>query len=233
MLLGAMMANAFAQPIDIVWSECTTAAGGTIDRSFACDTNSVNQSHDLVASFIAPQGIDHFVGCTSDIQVWTRGKDIPDWWALEEAGCRAGAVASVDPGGSGFVGCSDPYSLSIGNVGYVGYDRPYEGYSSRARIIAEFARSNPAALTPGTRYFANIIRISNTKTSGPDACAGCSIPMCFLLHRVWLGDSVDGFIPLSAPGFLPHVTWQGAASHECFRVSARRETWGSVKSLYR
>jgi hypothetical protein len=235
-LLGLMATSAFSQLVDISWNECTTATGGTDNIDFGCDTNS--GAHVLITSFLAPPNIGGFIGCTSEILVFSNSTGIPAWWSLDVSACRAGTATSIDAGAVGFVGCADPYNPSSGNSGALFYERPFNGRPARARLVAEWARPDAIALAAGTWYLANGIRISSTQTIGTDPCSGCAEPMCLEIDRVIVGDVLLGNIPLANPSSSQCVTWQGGQVSEpgCCNtgdVPARRPTWGGLKALYR
>lgn len=252
MRLGPMLALALlfhtgpargAAVAHLAWDDC--AAAGTSLKTFACGTNSGSET--LVISFVPPAGITGFQSLDAHIQIATFDGTLPDWWSLGSGGCRQGAL-SANPNISASLGsCQDPWSgAGVGGVNVSGV--------GDIEFVA--ARASAVPLDPNLEYYAGAIIISNAKSSGAGACAGCSFPRGLYLSSLVLqqtGSSFDyGLYSQSREtGMLPaYVNWQcdgqpsfnydaqygwfliGWDSSGC-PTPARRTTWGAVKSLYR
>ena len=229
MLVAALLSlgaePALAGDVHLAWDEC--GRSGQPDHAFACNADAT--IHVLVSSFNAPPGFQHFIGATTELEVAANPGGLPSWWHVETGGCRSGAVSSEDAAATGFTGCANPYQGSQ-NLSLVHYEPGYEGNPSRARVIADLARSDDGvALSAGTEYQANVIQIRSTRTAG---CGGCSEGVAIVLLRVYVaqpnGSSGDDYVELTESA-APYVTWMGGTAS----APQRKSTWGGLKSLYR
>jgi hypothetical protein len=112
----------------------------------------------------------------------------------------------------------------------------------RGRYLVVVAVAPNAAIAPDSTLEYNFaqIAISNAKSTGTGACAGCSFPACIRLSQVQLaqpaaaGVSRDVTFTNTPPGGgSQQVTWQGGVAVDCNIVPSRNRTWGQIKSLYR
>jgi len=202
--LGLPTAPAFAQSINLSWNDC--GAAGTEIKSFACDINT-GVTFDLVGSFVAPAGINQFVGITADLRV--AATTLPDWWKIGTGQCRTSAVitAHFDPPSS----CADPFD---GNgVGGSSYD--VGGYGSNtARILIQAALQEGLEhpIGAGTEYSAFRLVILPARTVGSPSCAGCLDPVRITLNSIQLFQPTQaGNDPvLTATGVRSIAYWQAA-----------------------
>ena len=127
--------------------------------------------------------------------------------ALETGGCRSGAL-TVSPDFSGVSGCANPWSSS--DVAAYTYTVPY-GSANRARLVAMCVSSNSSgvSVTPGAENYGCKVTITNAKSVGTGACAGCSEGACLTLRSVKLTEAVTNReVMLFGPPSQTGVTWQ-------------------------
>jgi len=215
--------TALAQGVHLKWDGCGTLGGQ--DNAFACASNST--LHQLVSSFDAPPNITTFIGATTEVIV-AGTAPLGNWWALHVVGCRSGALSSVDPAALVLGDCSTATFDGSQNLGLANYEPNFGGNPNRARIITDMGRNDAGvALVAGTEYQANVIQIRSTKTTGTDACTGCTDPVALVALRVYVTET-DATVELA--GNSACATWRGGS---CTTVPTRRQSWGEVKSLYR
>lgn len=229
--------------VNIRWSQCL-GDGGTLNRNFACDTNSGTEA--LVCSFVLADDFTFVSGQEIHIDLLTQGTALPAWWALRNAGtCRQNALGMNTVVPPEAVNCADwAEGAAVSAIG--AYTIGARGPNS-ARIVAVSAVSPDANvdLFGGREYFSANITINHTKTVGTGACDGCSVGACI----VFTGDKVTTLVEsinriLTGPTNgtdSNFVTWQGGTvfpsdgvNFPCpYPVPTKRSTWGAVKALYR
>ena len=233
MLLVA--SSAFAAGVRLSWSTC--AGDGLVQNlTFACNTNT--GSRFIVASFLVDATIPEVNGDEICLDLITQATPaLPDWWSLFSAGsCRQTGLSIAAHDGAG---CPDMFAGQASmNIAAYQLNKPNGGTPlGTARILCVNAVQQAAIVTldPQFEYAAAHWSISNAKTVGTGACAGCTTPVCFVLNR--LNITTEGGITDTAlegpnsPG-ENMVTFQGAGA-DCQAVPTRNATWGAVKSLYR
>jgi len=228
--------------VNLRWQNCL-GDGGTPDRSFACDTNS--GANVLVSSFELAQPILQASGNEIVIDLASAGPALPSWWAFKNVGtCRQTSMSMSAVGSQTAIACADWASgKASGGVGayFIGQFGP-----TTARLVMATAvpASALADLVLGQEYFSNSIIISNAKTVGDGACAGCTTPVCLVFHSLKVTTQVaanDRTLTTPTNGTDSfYATWQGGAGARsrlgtgCPAATPTREaTWGAVKSLYR
>ena len=240
-LLGFSTATARAAGINLYWNDCSTGGAATTNRDFACNTNA--GFNDLYVSYDPPPEITSTVGVEITINLVSSASALQDWWQLKNPGtCRLTALTMLPSAASA---CPDPWQ-GVGVGGIAAYlvnssnpSIPVNG----ARILAVMAVAEGTPMLPlvaGTEYFGGVIRISNAKTVGPTACAGCTIPVCLMLSQVSLypPGSTSG-TPLFLPLTNVFVGWQGGVGgvgggFTCFGPTPTlNRTWGQIKTIYR
>ena len=68
--------SAIAAGINLSWDDCGTY--GVENKSFACNTNTGSPAV-MIGSFVAPPGINEFLGVSTRLTISTVGP-LPDWW---------------------------------------------------------------------------------------------------------------------------------------------------------
>ena len=248
--LGAWLVLSAAAPVHgaasahLDWSDC--GASGTTLRTFACDTNSGSER--MVVSFVPPDGITAFYAIEARLQLMPVDGGQPAWWQLATGGCRTGALSASFSFAS-LSGCEDPFEFA--GVG---------GASASTVTPGEFqmvGARNPDTASPldsTLQYYAGIIVIQHSKSTGTGACAGCEVPRGIFLKSLALlstGARYDYDLDSRATGVLPaYVNWQcegeptfeydwergwllGGWEFTNCATAARRPTWGAIKHLYR
>ena len=240
-------APAMGQGINLAWDQCWPE-GGTANKRFACDTNA--GWHAIVGSFVPVAPHPHFLGIEVILDVNSVASTLPDWWQFFNPGsCRRTALmASADFTSAPQTACVDPWGGSaVGGIAAyqtVTTTPPVpNGLPSSARLLVWFALQVDNPLQELTEYYGFRLRISNAKTVGDSACAGCDVDMCITLKEIKVVDSDGSVERLSSPVQSTTVTWACGAwlwtyPPSCYHrpgctVAARNTTWGQVKGLYR
>lgn len=247
LLCGALLAlsatAALAAPgLRLQWNSCS----GSNVKVLPCNANTLTNS--LVGSYCAPAGTSAVTGNEMVLDLQTATPTIPAWWQMFTAGsCRPTALSAVFDG-SLETDCTDYWAgQASGGVGtyLVGYGAP-----NRARVIlvAAVSPDNATALNADERYFSFKLNVSNAKTVGTGACAGCNTDVAIVLNEIKLtqpvgvgdfritagcdpappnGDTTNGRASFTNNGAQSVPPPGGGAT------SAHPATWGSIKALYR
>ena len=241
MLLGT--ASASAAGFDLGWNDCPGGPTYDFTRTFACDTNlGVNT---LVVSYVAPANVLAVSANEVVIDMQTESSPFSPWWSLRTsapAGCRPSSMTQSPDFTAGPFTCYD-YWQGGASAG-VSMDFP-SGNRTKIKALAAVPAGSPliTSVPEGTPVYTIKINISNTRTVGLGACAGCTEEACLVLNTIRLnqpvGPPADGIsITLTNPATAQHVTWQGWSTtdpvQQCPLVTpARSRTWGSIKAIYR
>ncbi len=243
----AMLALALATPasaggINLAWEQCWPE-GGAFLKSFACDRDSGSRA--LVGSFVLDEAMSDFAGLTATIVGRTPATEVPAWWQLFNTGaCRQSALSiSFDFADAPATSCVDPWQGSV--IGGISayqtalFPPPYPmnvplPNALRITLAGGYPEGTSLALQAGVEYYAFRLRISNAKTIGPAACAGCLTAMCLWLYEVtaWPAAGGPSAIHLYDVQANSLVVWQTGTWGDCL-VATRNRTWGSIKALYR
>ena len=229
-LLGA--GGAGAAGIDLGWSDCPGGETYSTNQAFACDADA--GAHTLVASFVAPAGILKLSANEITMDVQTSGEAVPAWWQMASGLCRSiSLTCSAD-----FSNASTCYDYWQGaGIAAVHAYAPVNN-TMRIRGLVAIPSTSPLirSVAEGTRVYSFKTTISNVKTTGAGSCGGCATPACIVLTSITLNQPPPLSMPvLTSPVTGQHVTWQSETG--CGNLSqvtpARRESWGSIKALYR
>ena len=221
------------------WDDCL-AGGGTLAKSFACATNTGAET--MVGSIVPSSTAAMVTGFTADIVVQTNSPVLSPWWSLKlPGGCRAGALSlSVD-----FTIAPSACDAWTGmpNFGDIlSFTTPDGSNLNRARVRILGVSTPPVTLNASTEYALFKFNLGHSKTTGTGSCAGCSVPACILLEQVLLtqlqdpgcpGGAVRPNFKIVTPGSGNTLSWQTTVPACQGATSARQDTWGHLKSLYR
>jgi hypothetical protein len=231
-MLAASAPAARAQGINLSWDEC--GAAGVANKGWSCDAET-GTSFPIVASVVAPAGLEQVLAIECHVDVRVGAKQLPDWWRYGGGACRGSGALTVDVDfGVGPKPCSE--FTTVDWTGGIAIDVPPEPNRARYRIVLNGPfEEEPVALAPGTEYYAFAMRIARAPTQ---SCAGCAIEACVVLNSLEFYQTPDKeHVPalVSAPvSGRSHVTWQVAKIPNCPNSTpARASTWGSLKRLYR
>jgi len=223
-----------AEALHLTWDACAFEAGASPSRLFACDVD--QDTLRLHVGFTLAQPVSDAIGLELVVDVQFESPALPDWWRLEDGGCRAGALR-VDADFGLAPGCADPWSGG-GAAGFPSYTPGMpRGAPNQARIRAGVgvAPATPRSLAADTPYHAARLAFLTIKTTA-GACPGCETRACLVLNSILIrrapGAEADVFVTTPAPLDGNWALWQGTGA-PCTQVPARRATWGAVKSLYR
>jgi hypothetical protein len=235
-LLALTVGMASAAGVNLGWSDCEGLPASQ-SRVFACTSNSGTNT--LVGSYVTPAGVDSANGNEIVIDIQTSGATLPQWWMMKNAGtCRATALSMSFDFSTGPFTCFDYWAGQA--LGSFGYTAPYAVYGpNRARIVGVCAIGGLSAsgIAPDTEVYSHKVSISNVKSTGLGACAGCSDGACIVLNSIKLTQnqrSAGGPKFMGNPAVRNFATWQaGIPGCGTPATPARNATWGKVKSLYR
>lgn len=222
-----------AQGVNLRWSACLSD-GGSFNRTFACNTNA--GASVMVVSFAVGAPRSQIRGTEAVIDLVVANPVLPNWWKLWNAGaCRQSGMTINSTMSPAAVNCLD-WSNFQSTPGAVSYTITGAA-TARIQMASSVAPANVQDLFAGEEYFAFNVCLSNVKTVGTGACAGCSLPVCLKLTSVQLTSSTPANnLTLSTPTNgtdSNQVTWQGPVTSCLAATPTRQGTWGAVKSLYR
>jgi hypothetical protein len=152
------------------------------------------------------------------------------------AGCRTTSLSGIFDFTSGPFTCYDYWQG--GAVGAITLDVRNQ-VGNRARILGVFAlpAGDPriTAVPEGLQVYSFQARINNAKTAGMGSCAGCVAEACIVLRSIRLNQHPPLPMPtLTDPAVSQYVIWQSWSGGDCPQVTpAKKQTWGSIKALYR
>lgn len=243
--LTASIASA-AAGVNLRWTACI-GDGGAQNKTFACNSN--NGASLLIGSFEMGALLTQSTGIEIVIDVATAGSSLPAWWQFKNAGaCRQLALTmKTDALALGGVACSD-WSNGGAAGGLAAFTVGIQGPNT-GRILGALAEAAPFSdLSPGQEWYAFTATISNVKTAGLGACAGCTTPACLVFNSIKCATnpvvgqpSRDVLISGPANGSDSNFAlWQGGGGivvgsvQGCpAAVPTHNSTWSSVKSMYR
>lgn len=238
-MLAISASVASAAQNNLAWDNCL-GGGGLQAKTSPCNSNVGNNF--LFSSVTAPAGMDRWAAFEQELRfVGNNRTAVRPWWQLRGTGqCRAGALlAGADF--SSVTGCQDAYALGGGGSGGIGawqINNPVPG-DIRLTLVFAVPAGSEQALTPDAEYYVARLQITNAKTVGTGACAGCNEGMCIAVINtkvVQPAGAAGGNVDVSNPnggGTTNHVSWQVSDQFPCAGVPTQRQTWGRVKSLYR
>lgn len=231
-------ASAWADGLDLTWTDCVRGAAAQTHVDFNC---AADVSYDLNFQFKSRADIPHFVSLTAvlDYQNETMTPLSP-FWHYETAGCQMSrsptGLAVLDDASQAPLACSglaDPWG-GDGSQGHemlaaygVDFRRPGDGY-----FLLVDTRDQSVPIAGGVNYWA--LRLS-FRTLWRAQCAGCSDAG----HMLWTEarlESNDGSPPVilnSSDKLTNCVAINGGSIASCGIVAARTTTWGAIKSMYR
>ncbi len=186
LLMVALLATVVARPaaaegINLSWDECGAAGVGI--KTFACNSGSVAPMT-LIGSFTPPAGVNDFLGTSAVIRVTS--KNLPNWWALGEIGCRSGSLTS-DFRFAANGACTDFYDDEA--VGGFLYEVGGFG-TNTARLTVQSAvpYNKRGAVSPSKEYYAFKLLLVPDRVS---QCAGCTIPVSLRLNSIQLFQPIE------------------------------------------
>jgi hypothetical protein len=246
LLLFAAMLILCAAPVwaqsgvNLGWNDCPSGATYALTQTFACNTNA-GAPHTLVGSFVAPSGIVAMSANQTVMDLQTGNATIAPWWTFGAApACRATAsLAGSFDFTTGPFTCTDYWM-----AGAIGSLQWGQNGANRARIRGVFALpagdARITTLTPGTEYYSFKCNINNLKTTGLGACAGCTDEACIVLNTIIINQPAPNppQTYINNPAVSDYAIWQAWTTvdptQQCPAVTpTRKETWGSIKALYR
>ena len=252
-LLLALLPSAHAraaQGVNLAWNQCFGDAGAVQNGVFACDTNA--GSHVLYGSFVLGAAFPIVIGLEMVVDVESASPTLPAWWEFRNDGtCRTTSLGfeyfpdplattcddwSVGQSAGGLAGY-----CTLANAMPIGCGLPGQP-ANRARIktITAVALQNAQDLIANKPYFAFGLRINHAKTVGAGACGGCATPVCLVFNSVNVVGRFNWDQRMLTNAANPAsnvVVWQGGGAGGVpgclLATTAKKSTWGAVKSLYR
>ena len=229
-LLTLGVGTSSAAGLNLSWSDC--GSFGQADRTFACDSNS--GTHQLVSSFVAPQGMLEVSGAEITIDMVVADVALPPWWDVDVCRPRAIGFSTDFSAVPGTGNCSAYFASALGG----GFPLPVEGGSNRMRFRQGIAMPDDRSIGPiaaGDEVYTSRIQITNAGTVG--GCAGCTTGACIVLDEIVVTQvpgTAAGNFKFTSPAGRNWVTWQGGGGILCpHAVAARLSRWGTIRTLYR
>jgi hypothetical protein len=230
--------------LNISWGpECASDAL-IVNRNFTCDTN--NGYTAMVVSFVPWASHEALIAVDAviDGQVAHGNAVIPDWWQFKNTGaCRINALSANATNSGQAVYCQDPWS-GQGTVTITYYGDPVcvgtptppvQGNRARIKVSCVVPEAFASNVWVDTEYFLLNVVIKHTATVGAGSCAGCMVPMCWLLNSITAGYLDAGVYrseTIAEPILNNVVQWHYGTA--CISpVATQNKTWGQIKSLYR
>ena len=236
---------AFAAGFNLMWQTCFGEGLHTSsNRNFACDTN--DGTNIMVVSFILAADLPQVSGNEVTMDFLSQTDPLPAWWDMKDVGtCRPAALGFDLVANANDVVCLDwAQGQSTGGIGAYNttgtvpdghIDPSLTARHRRLKMAIAVPQSGIQDLVAATEYFAVNLKVSNIRTVGTGACAGCTDPVCIVLNSLKVTTPVaedDVYMTNpSSPG-SNIITWQGTGP-DCLLVPTRKATWGDVKALYR
>lgn len=229
-LLALTVGVASAQSgLNLSWVDC--GAAGQASRTFACTSNSGTNS--LIGSIITGTPIPNMVGHEGVFDLQTNQAALSPWWTYGTGQCRLSTHLQASFNGA--TSCENPW-INAG-FGSYNYTAAFNGVPNRARFRTVWGMNPGAPVDGSTEYYCVSVALSNARSAGLGACAGCLDGACIVFNSSkMLQPAGQGDFTISGPIERDYVTWQagGGLGGECPGVTpTKSSTWGSVKSLYR
>ena len=229
-VLTATSASASAG-VNLRWDACFADSGAS-NRTFTCNSG----TNVIVGSFVLGADLLLVSGVEIVIDIATAGATLPAWWQFKSVGtCRQASLALNPTISLAAVNCLD-WASGAAAGGLAAYNFGHAGPKT-ARLIGGFAvpASSLADLFAGQEYFAFNALISNSRTVGTGACAGCSTGADIVCNSIKVATppvagqpsrDVTLFGPTN--GTDSHIAlWQGGSS-----VPTHTTKWSALKTIY-
>jgi hypothetical protein len=233
-LLALTAGMASASGLNLYWNDCSPGAGGSGVQSIAHSCTSNSGAHILVASLVAPSGIDACVAAESVVDIQTAAASLSPWWQFYTGGCRSAAM-SVSYGFGALSSCLDPWSGAALGIAQVDPSPPALN-RERLRTVAAVAEASAIPMTEGAEYYMFEVVISKQKTVGTGSCAGCLDNGSFVFNSCKItqpsGDP-NGDPTISNPDQNQCASLGPINTADCLATPTRNATWGAIKAIYR
>lgn len=234
LVLLVCFSSAHAAGLRLSWEECPEGNGQTLKQS-SCNAQFAIES--LVSSMELSAPVDSVIGMEIVIDLVSDSATLPDWWRYEPGGCNAGTM-SASGDFSALGACGIPWNSTATGLVQAWWGGQPRGGANQARLIFTVfvSPTQKVSLDAATPYYAGIVRLTHSRSSGANACAGCTVPVCLVLNSVQLlrlpGASVEAVQIVNSGGTGNWASWQGTTA-DCNLVPVRNRTWGAIKSSYR
>jgi hypothetical protein len=214
--------------LNLSWTDC--GALGTSSRTYACTSNS--GSGNMVGSAILGLSLGNAVGNESVFDLQTNQAALSPWWTYGTGQCRLATHFQASYAGIG--SCENPW-INAGFSTY-NYTAGFNG-PNRARMRTVWGMNPGGPVDGATELYMLHLVLSNARSSGLGACAGCLDGACIVFNSTKVQEPAGGgSVTVSGPIERDYVTYQagGGLGGQCPGVTpTTTQTWGSVKSLYR
>ena len=213
LLVLLVVPSAHAAGVNLRWNNCF-GDDGVANRTYSCNTPT--GALVLVGSFVLGTDLLRVSGVHFGVDIATASATLPAWWEISGGtGCRVSALSANATVGAAAVNCTD-WASGEASGGVATYVIGFSGPNT-ARLTGGFAvpASSSANLATGQEFFAFNVVITNVKTTGAGACAGCVVPACIALSAIEVaqaGVSVRTMLTGPTSGTDSYYAlWQGGA----------------------
>jgi hypothetical protein len=236
----ALASPAFAQPypaqVDLSWSDCVLGPY-SVDMANDCTTND-GLMGTLYVSFVPPGLMPLFLGSLSVIDLQTSGATLSPWWHLESTGCRNASLSANVDFTHGPTSCADFWNGQASYGFNCATPSPHTSLpnSARIKIVAAVPSQFYGPIDNSKVWYAYTLIISNSQTVGAGACSGCLDGACIVVNQMQLTQPLPAPDVFLTSGPQQYVTYRGGAGPgaPCPQSTpVHRNSWGSIKSLYR
>jgi len=214
--------------LNLSWTDC--GAAGAASRTYACTSNT--GSGTMYGSVVIGQAMPDLRAHEGVFDIQTNQAALSPWWTFVAPGnCR---LASHLAGNStACASAASPWenaSVVTSNI--------TQGFNGPNRLrFRTVVGMNPGIAVPdgSVEYFCTTVILSNARSTGLGACAGCLDGACIVFNSSKMA-GLQSEYTISGPIERDFVTFQagGGLGGQCPGVTpTKSSTWGSVKSLYR
>lgn len=224
-------ATVHAATLALTWGSCGEPKIG--NRAFACNTDAGADT--LSVSFTSEYGLSKVAKIEVFMSLCTDQLATPPWWQVLGAGtCREGSLSMARPAAGS--SCNSLWDPAAGLIQHIEPDDAGLHTSFGFKFVPIVTLADTALardLVAGREYELFRLVIHHANTTGPGACAGCSLGASFAIEFIWLFGASG--VPSDNLGTSSHasVTWQ-VPTTTCYTITpAQRSTWGALKALYR
>lgn len=229
---------ALAAGLNLRWNDCRPGSSRALYSDCASDSGAV----EMVGSFVMPVSLQRVNGFDVVIDIEVCGPTLPDWWWMFDPGtCRETALSAEPRPGPADTACAAVWGTRPVLGGIAWYrthwtpGAPTPAPNLVRIILAYGSEQMTANLTAGREYFAFRLRMGFERTTGPDACGGCGIPVRIVLNQITLSMDTGEQVPISDVDWNRLLLWQTDQEWGVpyCPTPTRRETWGGIKTRYR
>ena len=204
-------------PAKADWAALSWDACGAhiLAKSFACDSNAGEER--LVVSALRDSVVGYTSGLVCSLDVVVAAAQIPPWWQMSTAECRAGMLRTSFFPGQLDASCSTAFADGCMAGGIYRID------SRGARLNLLVTAGDPCqgiSMTPNLETFVLALDLQHDKSLGVGSCTGCDLAACALLRDLtFVDDAGRSIFHMPLPPEKTLLAWQGTTANCLERIS--------------